>query len=68
MNTPVIKTSCLTIVLAAMIMSSCTQEVFTQGDLPIYKKEAVESTLTLSLASIQVIGMPMGTDGSQDAQ
>lgn len=68
MNTPVIKTSCLTIVLAAMIMSSCTQEVFTQGDLPIYKREAVESTLTLSLASIQVIGMPMSTDGSQDAQ
>lgn len=68
MNTPVIKTSCLTIVLAAMIMSSCTQEVFTQGDLPIYKREAVESTLTLSPASIQVIGMPMSTDGSQGAQ
>lgn len=68
MNMPVIKTSCLTIVLAAMIMSSCTQEVFTQGDLPIYKGEAVESTLTLSPASIQVIGMPMSTDGSQGAQ
>lgn len=57
----------LVAVLAVLAMAACTREDFTNPAGPDYEGELVETSLSLSVAGVKIIGTPMNTQSTQSA-
>lgn len=57
----------LVAVLAVLALAACTREDFTNPAGPNYEGELVETSLSLSVADVKIIGTPMNTQSTQSA-
>lgn len=57
----------LVAVLAVLALAACTREDFTNPTGPDYEGELVETSLSLSVADVKIIGTPMNTQSTQSA-
>lgn len=57
----------LVAVLAVLALAACTREDFTNPTGPDYEGELVETSLSLSVADVKIIGTPMNTQSTRSA-
>lgn len=57
----------LVAVLAVLALAACTREDFTNPAGPDYEGELVETSLSLSVAGVKIIGTPMNTQSTRSA-
>lgn len=57
----------LVAVLAVLALAACTREDFTNPAGPDYEGELVETSLSLSVADVKIIGTPMNIQSTQSA-